>query len=379
MTPAILFRVEAAITTPAIQPVPESNAVPAVRSPLRSRPRTTRSEIASWLLLAAGIALVIYRDLTPALVAGLVFYLILDASAGTLARWISGRALRPVAALVGTIVASAGVAGAIALVVIIVRAQMENIPGLLGRMAEILQSTQLWLGSFGNYLFPEAVRDAEDMKQVVVAWLQDHAGSLSALGEGFGLAVVHMLMAVLLAVMVFLRHARTVTEGDTVSRRPLARFLKQKTGRFTQSFAQVVSAQIKISAINTTLTAIYLLGVLPLFIGRRLPFTVTMIFITFVAGLIPVLGNLLSNTVIVIVSLGAGSGVAIGSLVFLVVIHKLEYVINSRIVGSKTGSQIWEILMAILVGEAAFGLQGIILGPVIYTFAKRELKDKGLV
>ncbi|MCA1734347.1 MAG: hypothetical protein LC732_12195 [Acidobacteria bacterium] len=169
MTPAILFHVEAAITTPAIQPVPETNAVPAVRPPLRTRPRTTRPEIASWLLLAGGIALVIYRDLTPALVAGLVFYLILDASAGALARWISGRALRPVAALVGTIVASTGVAGAIALIVIIVRAQMGNLPGLLGRMAEILQSTQLWLGSFGNYLFPEAVRDAEDMKLVVVS------------------------------------------------------------------------------------------------------------------------------------------------------------------------------------------------------------------
>lgn len=378
MTPAILFLVEAAIST-VVHPAPEQAAVPAVRTPLRPRPRTSRAEIASWILLSAGLLLVIYRDLTAALVAGLVFYLILDASAGALARWISGRALRPVAALVGTILASAGVTGAIALIVVIVRAQMENIPGLLGRMAEILQSTQLWLGSFGNYLFPEAVRDAEDMKQVVVGWLQENAGSISALGEGFGLAIAHMLMAILLAAMVFLRHARTVAEGDTAARRPLARFLKQKTGRFTQSFAHVVSAQVKISAINTTLTAIYLLGVLPLFLGRRLPFTVTMIFITFVAGLIPVLGNLISNSVIVVVSLGAGSWVALGSLTFLVVIHKLEYVINSRIVGSKTGSQIWEILMAILIGEAAFGLQGIILGPVIYTFAKRELKDKGLV
>ena len=52
---------------------------------------------------------------------------------------------------------------------------------------------------------------------------------------------------------------------------------------------------------------------------------------------------------------------------------------NSRIIGSKTGSQIWEILLAILIGEAAFGLQGIILAPVIYTFAKRELKGRGLV
>lgn len=318
--------------------------------------------------------------MTPALVAGLVFYLILDAAASTLARWISGRALRPVAVLVGTVLGGAAVTGAIALLIAILRAQMSNIPALLGRMAEILQSTQLWLGELGGeVLFPEAIRDAEDLKQFVVGWLQENAASVHALGEGFGLALVHMAMALLLAAMVFLRHSRTLVEGDKPTRRPLARLLKQKVGRFTTAFARVVSAQVKISAINTTLTAVYLLGILPLFIGRRLPFTMTMIFITFVAGLIPVLGNLISNTVIVVVSLGASMWTAVGSLGFLVIIHKLEYVVNSKIVGSKTGSQIWEILMAILVGEAAFGIQGIVLGPVIYTFIKWELEDKGMV
>lgn len=331
-------------------------------------------------MLAATLLLVIARDLTPALVVGLVFYLLLDTTAGTLARWISGRALRPIAVLVGVIVGGAAVAGAIALLIFIVRAQMANIPALLGRMAEILGSTQILLGAIGGYvLAPEAIRDAEDLKQLVVTWLQEHSGSIGALGEGFSIALVHIIMALLLAVMVFLRHARTVAEGDTVTRRPLARYLKQKVGRFTAAFAQVVSAQVKISTINTLLTAFYLLGVLPLFLGRRLPFTMTMIFITFVAGLIPVLGNLISNTVIVIVSLGSSLGVAFTSLGFLILIHKLEYVVNSKIVGSKTGSQIWEILMAILIGEAAFGLQGVILGPVFYTFVKRELQEKRLV
>jgi predicted PurR-regulated permease PerM len=349
--------------------------------PLTSHP-IYREELAAWAMIAAGLLLVIARDLTPALVVGLVFYLLLDATAGTLARWISGRALRPVAVLVGAIVGGAAVAGAIALLIFIVRAQMANIPALLARMAEILQSTQILLGAIGGYvLAPETVRDAEDLKQLVVTWLQEHSGSIEALGEGFSIAIVHIVMALLLAAMVFLRHTRTVVEGDTTmtTRRPLARYLKQKVGRFTAAFAQVVSAQVKISAINTILTAFYLLGILPLFLERRLPFTMTMIFITFVAGLIPVLGNLISNSVIVIVSLGASMGVALASLGFLILIHKLEYVVNSKIVGSKTGSQIWEILMAILIGEAAFGLQGIILGPVIYTFVKRELQEKRLV
>jgi hypothetical protein len=45
--------------------------------------------------------------------------------------------------------------------------------------------------------------------------------------------------------------------------------------------------------------------------------------------------------------------VAVASLVFLVVIHKLEYFINARIAAA------WEILLAVLAFEVAFGLAGL--------------------
>jgi predicted PurR-regulated permease PerM len=129
---------------------------------------------------------------------------------------------------------------------------------------------------------------------------------------------------------------------------------------------------------NTLLTALYLFVVLQMF-GKRLPFSTTIVLITFICGLIPVLGNLISNTVIVILSLGISVGTAIASLVFLILIHKLEYLINSRIVGGETDSQAWEILLAILIGETAFGVSGVVMAPIIYAFVKRELHDRGLV
>ena len=57
----------------------------------------------------------------------------------------------------------------------------------------------------------------------------------------------------------------------------------------------------------------------------------TMIAITFIAGLLPVIGNLISNTVIVIVSLSHSLPTAAVALLFLIVIHKLEYFLNARI------------------------------------------------
>lgn len=353
---------------------PIEAAVSAVETP--AAPPLTRAELAAWLIIALGFLLIFMRHLVPGVVAGLLFFLLLDRTTRVLMRRVSSRALRPLSLLIATIVGAAVVTGAIMLILAIVRVQLRNIPALMTTMAEILESTRLWLVGFGGQaIFPEAVRDAEDLKQIVVGWLKANAAILGITVETFGLAIIHMVMGLLLAMMVYLRNANP---KPLALRGPLARHLTEKVAGVTTAFSQVVIAQVLISAINTTLTAIYLLVVLPL-AGRPLPFSLTMVFITFVTGLIPVVGNLISNTVIVIVSLGVSGGTAIASLGFLVTIHKLEYVVNSRIIGSKTGSQIWEILLAILVGEAAFGVQGMILAPVIYTFAKRELKQRGLV
>ena len=117
---------------------------------------------------------------------------------------------------------------------------------------------------------------------------------------------------------------------------------------------------------------------LPL-LGIHLPLTKTMIALTFAVGLLPVIGNLISNTVIVIVSLSHSPQIAMASLAFLVVVHKFEYFLNARIVGSRISAQSWELLLAMLVMEAAFGLPGVIAAPVYYAWLKQELIDAGLV
>jgi predicted PurR-regulated permease PerM len=350
---------------------------PEPSAPLRQVPDPmTRAELAAWIITVATLLLIFVKHLVPGVIAGLVYYLVLDKTAARLAGRVSNRILRPIAVLTGTAIALAAITGAVALIVAIVRAQIRNIPLLMQKMAEILESTRVVLAGFGYELFPDAVRDAEDAKLIIVTWLKEHAEIFGMAGETFTWALLHMVMAVMLAVMVFLRHTRT--KEQKAARGPLAHSLIQKAKSFGQSFNQVVSAQVIISAINTTLTATYILILLPL-AGRPIPFGVTIIFITFVAGLIPVLGNLLSNTVIVIVSLGVSPGTAIASLVFLILIHKLEYIVNSKIVGARTDSQIWEILLAIILGDALFGFQGIVMAPIVYTFFKRELKSRGLV
>jgi predicted PurR-regulated permease PerM len=158
----------------------------------------------------------------------------------------------------------------------------------------------------------------------------------------------------------------------------LSRALEQRVSRLGQSFRRIVFAQIRISALNTFLTAIYLMVILPL-LGVNLPLTKTMILVTFVAGLMPVIGNLISNTVIVVVSLSVSIYAALGSLVFLVAIHKLEYFVNARIIGGQIHARAWELLLAMLVMDAVFGVPGVIAAPIYYAYIKDELRARGLV
>ena len=122
----------------------------------------------------------------------------------------------------------------------------------------------------------------------------------------------------------------------------------------SKAFRGIVFSQVRISALNTILTAIYLAVVLPV-AGINLPFLKTMIAVTFLVGLLPVIGNLVTNTVIVLVSFSVSPSVALASLAFLVIIHKLEYFVNARIIGTRIRAWAWELLLAMLVMDAWFG------------------------
>ena len=80
-----------------------------------------------------------------------------------------------------------------------------------------------------------------------------------------------------------------------------------------------------------------------------------------------------------ILSLSVSHVVAVASLVFLVAIHKLEYVLNAYIVGIQVHAHAWELLLSMVVMEAAFGLPGLIAAPIYYAYLKDELMSRKLV
>ena len=109
------------------------------------------------------------------------------------------------------------------------------------------------------------------------------------------------------------------------------------------AFGDIVAAQLRISLVNMAVTAAYLLVILPLF-GYHVPLATTLVAFTFFASLLPIVGNLLSNAAIVLAALTVSPWLGVASLVFLVVIHKLEYFLNARIVGGRTQMPTYALL-----------------------------------
>jgi predicted PurR-regulated permease PerM len=329
------------------------------------------AEIASWILTGVGLAFVLYFGLLPALLGGLLVYELVHILAGRLHVGNATQNTRKTiaVAVLGTLIVTALTLVIIGLVVFF-RSDAGSLPNLVERLANILEGSR---DSLPGWMAQQLPVDPKELQGTIVKWLREHAIELRGVGTQFGRAFVLVLIGMVVGALIALDAARP--DGR---HRPLADALILRGNRLGDSFRRVVFAQIRISALNTTLTAIYLAVLLPLF-DVNLPLKKTMIAVTFVVGLMPVIGNLISNTVIVIISLSSSLSVAVASLGFLVIIHKLEYFVNARIVGSQIKAKAWEILLAMLAMEAAFGIAGVVAAPIYYAYLKRELADREMI
>jgi len=313
---------------------------------------------------------VISIHLLPALIAGLLVYELVHVLAPLFSRHLSNARARGLAVGLVVLVVVGAVTGAVLGVLAFMGSEGGSFAALLAKMAEIIETSRSTLPAWLADLLP---RDGEALRERASHWLREHAAELQLIGKETGHMLAHVLIGMVIGGMVSLREgAASGTSG------PLALALAERIFRLGEAFRRVVFAQVRISALNTLFTALYLGVLLPLF-GVHLPLTKTMIVVTFLAGLLPVVGNLISNSVIFVVSLAHSPGVAISSLAFLVVIHKLEYFLNARIVGAQIRASAWELLTAMLVMESCFGLAGLVAAPICYAWLKDELASRHLV
>jgi predicted PurR-regulated permease PerM len=329
----------------------------------------TRCRIAAWIVVGLGLIAILKLHILSALLAGLLVYELVHLAVPRLPRRLSGDRARVLAVSALAVVVVGAVAAAVTGLIVFVRGE-DNLSSLLEKMAESISRARTNLPPWLSGYLPAT---ADDLKDESVHWLRLHAKEIRTIGADFGRALAHIVVGLVVGAMVSLTDAR-----PQQSRRPLARALAERVSRLGNAFRRIVFAQVRIAAINTLLTGAFLLGGLPIF-GIHLPLAKSLVILTFVVGMLPVIGNLISNTVMVVVALSVSPFVAVAALTFLIVIHKLEYFLNARIVGAQINARAWELLVAMLFMEAAFGVAGLVAAPIYYAYLKDELGARALI
>ena len=310
------------------------------------------------MLVALGALLVLWQRLLVPVLLGLLVYAWTCLLADRLAQRFGPS--RTVAGVSGAVVGSlvfAAFAGLVTWTVAL--ASADDLRTFLLKIEDSLDTLR---AALPDGLASSLPQDLVELRTQAFAWLRSHAASLGGLTGKVAHGLVQGIFAILVAAM---------AAGATWQPRALQ---AQTTfiGRLLVVLERVVLAQMRIALFNTTMTALYLFVILPAF-DVILPFRGLLCLFTLVTGVLPVLGNLLANTLVALISLAISPWVAIASLTFLILIHKTEYFINARTVGSRVRVASWEILAAMLTGEALFGVQGLVAAPLLYPFFKREI------
>ena len=212
--------------------------------------------------------------------------------------------------------------------------------------------------------------DYESLKTFGVELARRQGRVLGSFAHGATMQLVFFVVGCLVAINLFIN--RQFELGRTVESKPENFYslccdeIAERFRLFFQSFSTVIGAQIAISTINTVLTSIFVLSV-------GFPHPVVIIGVTFLCGLLPVIGNLISNTIIIGIGFTISPKMALTALAFLVAIHKLEYFLNSKIIGGRIRNPIWLTLLGLLVGERLMGIPGMVLAPVILHYMKVEV------
>jgi predicted PurR-regulated permease PerM len=316
----------------------------------------------SFMLVAALFIGAIYTGFLPLLFAGLVSY-------GTV-RFLSNKLISfeihsDKSNFIAISTVAIVVVGSIFFIGFGLNLFIRNDSGLMAlgdEVIRVIESADTWAPAWVAELLPEKAEIVHNIGD----WLKEHIKAIGSAGmttlKTFGYAMIGILLGAMVAV-------RSVVAHEKVG--PITGLLFNQLKNLDNSFWAVVGAQLKITSLNTFFTSVYILAILPMF-DITLPFGKTLILVTFIAGLIPVIGNLISNSAIAIISLTVSANTAVASLVYLIVIHKLEYFINAKIVGDKINAKSFEILLVLIIGEHFFGIAGVIAGPIFYSWFKAE-------
>jgi len=309
---------------------------------------------ASYLLVLLLFVAMAWLHLGPVFLAGILSFMILNVTYRLLARRLPP-ALSRWLALVIFLVAAIGVSGMFAR---FIRQTIHTLPQIA---STAIPKIIVLAESYGIDLPFENVYE---LREVVITEIKDNANSITKASGLLTIGFLHLLIAILVAILAFFSDPQedyAPNLFDALRRECNAR-LKTLMG----GLEKVLGIQVAISAAYTAVTLVFLLVM-------GFSNVVFLTVATFLFGVLPIIGNIISNTIIVAAGLTMSTRHAFFAMIFLILIHKSGYFCYGRVLGSSMKVPMWQTLLAILIGEIVLGVPGIILAPTLLHYAKEEL------
>lgn len=178
--------------------------------------------------------------------------------------------------------------------------------------------------------------------------------------------VLQLFLALLLSLFFLLEKPRLVLFTGQFKESKLADFYNEIAffgGKFARTFGKVIEAQFVIAIVNTFLTVIALsiMG-FPHLLGLGI--------MVFFLGLIPVAGVIISLVPLSLIAYTIGGFIQVFYvLIVIAIIHAVEaYILNPKLMSSKTDLPIFYTFIVLIFSEHFFGVWGLIVGIPIFVF-----------
>jgi predicted PurR-regulated permease PerM len=332
-------------------------------------PACQRACAALAMLVCLGLMLILH--LVPALISGLLAYVLTTQLLGLLRTRRLLRSILSYETAAGIVVGVVSVGLLCGLSVALASVlDGESLSAMMLKLADTLQQLRRLLPDSIAQSVPDSVFS---LRELLVRFFKTHADELTSMGSHAAHSLFLVLVGWLIGVLVAVR-GRVVAQALP----PFEQKWRDLWYSFSQIFRAVMFAQSRIALINAVMTGIFLLCVMPL-LGWHLPYAKTLVLLTFLCGLLPVIGNLISNTLIVVLALSVAFYAAVTALSFLIIAHKFEYFLSARIQGEAIGVKVWQLLVILFASEILFGPAGMVLAPVLYAFAMDQIRSQGWV
>lgn len=252
-----------------------------------------------------------------------------------------------------------------AVVSILVYGVVKYLPVVINEISQLIkQLTEFYSKPKDNIVFNYII---EQLKQYEITtylnfgmtYLIKYFSDISSVG-------LQILLALILSLFFLLEKERIISFTNRFKYSKISPFYEELEyfgKKFARTFGKVIEAQFIIATINMTITVACLwMMEFPQLFGLGI--------LIFFLGLIPVAGVIISLFPLCFIAYSIGGVMkVVYVLIMIAVVHALEaYVLNPKLMSSKTNLPVFYTFIVLIFSEHFFGVWGLILGIPIFVF-----------